>query len=142
MHQRGCLCEPAIYALIGVVRDERRRLPLEREPVGRNVLYLDWGRLPRRVPVHLPHHVPRAARALEPGRVDRAAVREVADQRVGVRVEGAGGVRGGRDADAVVVPGAALAMRGVCMYAGRSWGEESAGVYEGAVASGYLQYMT
>ena len=78
------------------------------------MLDLDGRRLPRRVPVHLPHHVPRAAWALESGRVDRAAVREVADERVGVRVEGAGGVRGGRDPDAVVVARSALAVCGVC----------------------------
>ena len=73
------------------------------------MLDLDWGRLSDRVPADLPEHVQRPTWCLEARRIDHPAVREVADERGSPRAEGACGVRGGRDADAVVVGRAALA---------------------------------
>ena len=78
------------------------------------MLDLNWRRLALRVPVDLPQDVQPPTRRLEARRVDHAAVREVADERLRVGREGPRGRRRGRDADAVVVTRAVLAMRGVC----------------------------
>ena len=100
-------------AVHGVIRNERRRLPEQRIPVRADVLDLDWGRLSDRVPADLPEHVECSTRGLEAGGVDHPSVREVADEWGRPWVEGARGVRGGRDADAMVVARPAFAPSGV-----------------------------
>ena len=82
------------------------------------MLDLDWGRLSDRVAADLPEHVQRPTRGLEAGGVDHPSVREVADEWGRPWVEGARGVRGGRDADAMVVARSTFAPSGICWQEG------------------------
>ena len=141
MHQRRRLGEPTIHALVGVVRDERRRRALQVVPVRADPLDLDRRLALNRVPVDLPHDVELAVGRLEPGDANEAPAGEVAQERGRPRREGAVGVRRGRDTQAVVVARPAFADRSVC---GRGSSSRSASrdreCDEGEVSSS--QYMT
>ena len=117
--QRRRLDEGAVRR---IAVDQRVHFALEGDPVRLHALQADRGRVAvDRAPVDLPHHVPLAVRRLEPGDVDHAPARVVADERRARRGEGARRGRGCRCGDAVV------GVLRVCGGGWVSWVEENVG---------------